>query len=112
MFPEIRFPDFDRLYPMVIDETAAQRGNATINVWRQAHTQPMMAQKPIIPQKPPKINEATARGMEVNQLKQELTRRQISFAGMSEKEDYVRALVNWKGGKARRSMRRKMRRTK
>jgi hypothetical protein len=112
MFREIRMPDFDRLYPMVIDESAANRGEATINVWRQAHTQPIMAQKPVIPQKPPTINEATARGMKIGQLKEELTRRHINFAGMSEKEEFIKALSNWKGGKARRSMRRKHTRRK
>jgi hypothetical protein len=112
MFREIRMPDFDRLYPMVIDESAANRGKATVDVWFQAHTQPIMAQKPVIPQKPPKMNEATARGMKVSQLKKEMALRQINDSGMLEKEDFVRALVNWQGGKVRRSIRRKHTRRK
>ena len=117
MYSDMRMPNFHKLYPIVVDKSAAQRGKATIDVWYQAHTQPIMAQKPVIPQKPPKINEATARGMKVSQLKKEMELRQINDSGMLEKNDFVRALVNWKGGKARRSVRRKhtrrkMRRTK
>jgi hypothetical protein len=106
-YPGMPMPDFHKLYPMVIDNSAASVGRNTIDVWYQEH------------KKPPRINQATASGMRISELKHELTLRHISFAGMVEKSDFIAALVNWKGGKVRRSrslrrkhIRRKGRKTK